>query len=305
AFYRGAVEVASSARKEGIKILVAFLLGLLSAILVLRMYAFEAITRQTLRLARGAGYAVETSYINPFEVVLLQAKIGIFVGVLFAVPAVIYSARDSLRKRGYWVDAEWTSRGRVTGFVVGAVALFFGGIAYAYFVMIPYILQFVSAIAVTADIKPFFRISSFVNFVLVYSLLFGLIAQLPFVMVFTVKSGMVSYRFYRYKWRYFVVVASVFAAIVTSPDPMTQLVVLGPMVVVYFVGLGVVRVAAREEIRMQERLEKEQDETGSAGAEGSTVEALRSVMSSGSEKESVDKSEVSDSEVGEVKRENT
>jgi len=105
--------------------------------------------------------------------------------------------------------------------------------------MIPLILQFVAAIAVEAGVRPFFRISSFVTFVLMYSLIFGVAAQLPLVMSFTVKTGVVSYRLYREKWKHFVIAAAIASALVTSPDPMTQLVVLGPLVGVYFLGLGV------------------------------------------------------------------
>jgi len=232
---------------------VTFLLGLLGTILFLRAYGFDKIQTQTLARARGQGYSVDTSFINPFEVILLQAKVGIVVGVILTVPVVIYLARGSLRRRGVWFPSS-VSRKRSAAFLLGIAALFVGGVAYAYFVMIPLILQFVAAIAVEAGVRPFFRISSFVTFVLMYSLIFGVAAQLPLVMSFTVKTGVVSYRLYREKWKHFVIAAAIASALVTSPDPMTQLVVLGPLVGVYFLGLGVTHVVARSEVREQERL---------------------------------------------------
>ncbi len=267
----GAYDVLDAARENLVRVLVVFLLGLVGAILFLRLYAFGKIQEQTLARARGQGYAVDTSFVNPFEVILLQAKIGIVVGVLLTVPVVVYLARDALKKRGLWFPATM-SRRRIGAFLLGVVALFFVGVAYAYFVMIPYILQFVAAIAVAADVRPFFRISSFVDFVLIYSLIFGVAAQLPLLMTFTVKSSIVSYKFYREKWKHFVIVGAVVSALVTSPDPMTQLIVLGPLVGIYFLGLGVVRVVARSEIEERERLRgamttqgKEQKERETAG----------------------------------------
>ena len=252
-FREGAYDLLDAARENLVHVLVTFLLGLVGTIIFLRLYAFDKIQAQTLARARGQGYTVDTSFVNPFEVILLQAKIGIVVGVIVTVPVVVYLARNSLRRRGLWIPPS-VSRRRIAAFLVGIVALFFVGVAYAYFVMIPYILEFVAAIAVKAEVRPFFRISSFVNFVLIYSLIFGIAAQLPLLMSFTVKSNIVSYRFYREKWKYFVIIGAVFSALVTSPDPMTQLIVLGPLVGIYFLGLGVVKVVARSEIQEQERL---------------------------------------------------
>ncbi|MFP4188085.1 MAG: twin-arginine translocase subunit TatC [Halobacteriales archaeon] len=250
-FARGAYDLLDAARENLVKVLVTFLLGLVGTILFLRMYLFDKIQGQTLARAAEQGYEVETSFVNPFEVILLQAKIGVIAGVLLTVPVVIYFARDSLKSRGIWFSSS-TSRLRIAGFLVGVSALFVLGVAYAYFVMVPYIMQFVAAVAVRAGVRPFFRISSFVDFVLVYSVIFGVAAQLPLVMTFTVRSGLVSYSFYRDKWRHFVLVAAVISALVTSPDPMTQLVVLGPLVGVYAVGLGAVRVFASERLEEQE-----------------------------------------------------
>jgi len=277
-FKRGAYDLLDAARQNLVHVLVTFLLGLVSTILFLRLYLFDVIQEQTLARAAAQGYEVETSFVNPFEVILLQAKIGIIAGVLLAVPVVVYLARDSLKARGVWFRS--ASRTRIVGFVVGVAALFALGVAYAYFVMVPYIMQFVAAVAVRAGVRPFFRISSFVDFVLVYSVIFGVAAQLPLIMSFTVRTGVVPYSFYRDKWKHFVLVGSVVSALVTSPDPMTQLVVLGPLVGVYALGLGVVRIVAgdrtgdrvREE-RERRRREEETAEADSSGRSGPPASA--------------------------------
>ncbi len=255
--YGSGLVVLEAARQQMARVLVAFLLGLAGTIIFLRSYGFQAIEDATLSRATEMGYEVEPAFINPFEVVLLQAKIGLVVGVVFALPIALYAAREPLKRRGVWPDPRWTRSKTAVGLAVAAVALFVLGVAYSYYVMVPYIMQFVVGIAVAADVTPFFRISSFVGFVLVYSLLFGLMAQFPLVMAFTVKSGMVSYRFYRTRWRHFVVGGAVLSALVTSPDPFTQLVVLGPFVGIYFLGLGVVKILAGSEIEAQERLRRE------------------------------------------------
>ncbi len=259
--YSSGLVVLEAARQQLARVLVVFLLGLFSAIIFLRWYGFEAIENRTLSRAAAMGYDVEPAFINPFEVIILQAKIGIVVGVLFALPIAVYAAREPLKRRGVWPDSDWATSRTAFGLLLAAVCLFVLGVAYSYYVMVPYIMQFVVTIAVAAEVTPFFRISSFIGFVLVYSLLFGVMAQFPLVMAFTVKSGMVSYRFYRTRWKYFVVGGAVVSALVTSPDPFTQLVVLGPFVGIYFLGLGIVRVVARSEVMEQERLYQEMQES--------------------------------------------
>ncbi len=258
-FAGGAYDVLDAARENLVRVLMTFLLGLVGTILALRLYFFDRIQTDALTRVPEA-YEVDTSFVNPFEVILLQAKIGIIIGVLLTIPVVIYFARDALRKRGMWFPPS-VSRGRIAVFLAGIAALFVLGVAYAYLVMVPYIMQFVSVIAAEAGVRPFFRISSFINFVLIYSLIFGVAAQLPLIMTFTVRSGIVSYRFYREKWRHFVIIGAVIAALVTSPDPLTLFVVLGPVVGIYFLGLGIVRVVAREQIRERERLRESMETT--------------------------------------------
>ncbi|MDY7080834.1 MAG: twin-arginine translocase subunit TatC, partial [Halobacteria archaeon] len=280
-YYVGAAEMAESGRQHIVKILGAFLIGILSTILFLRLYGFNRIKSDSLNLAlkSAQGYVdeiegvnsvnelVQTSFVNPFEVILLQAKIGIIMGVVFTVPVLLYFGRKPLKRRGYWPKGAWKRKRTVVGLGVGMVVLFVLGIAYAYFVMVPYILQFVTIIAIEAGIRPFYRISSLVPFVLTYSLIFGFVSQLPLIMVFVVKSGVMSYHFLRTKWRYFIVISAAIAGVVTSPDPMTQLVVLGPMVAVYVLGLGIVRVVASEQVKKEREMRERQEAMEAAEAE--------------------------------------
>ncbi|MFW5929475.1 MAG: twin-arginine translocase subunit TatC, partial [Halobacteriota archaeon] len=276
--YAGSLVVLEAARQKLGRILLVFVVGMLSAILFLRWYAFDAIETGTLRRATEMGYEVETSFVNPFEVILLQAKIGIVVGVVLALPFALHAAREPLKRRGVWPDPRWTRSSTAVALLIASAGLFVLGVAYAYLVMVPYIMQFVVSIAVAAEVTPFFRISSFIGFVLVYSLVFGLMAQFPLVMAFTVRSGMVSYDFYRDRWRHFVVGGAIASALVTSPDPFTQLVVLGPFVGIYFLGLGVARFLAAEQLEEMEtssvrKREPDVEPAESAGTTTSGVEA--------------------------------
>ncbi|MDY6775589.1 MAG: twin-arginine translocase subunit TatC [Halobacteria archaeon] len=267
--YNGVAEVADSARKHLIKIVVTFLIGMLATIAFLRVYLFEAIESKQLALVES----VRIVYVEPFEVILLQAKIGMIAGAVLVLPLVVYYGRKPLKERGVLPNpSDIPNKKTLTVFGVSVVALFVGGVAYAYFFMLPFIFRFVSQAAIQQGIKPTYRISKFVTFVLAYSAIFGFAAELPLAMTFAVKSGITTYDFLKSKWRHFTVVAAFVSAMITSPDPMTQLVVLGPIVGIYFVGLGVIRVVAPREIKrdreMRRNLSDEEDEDSSLGLFG-------------------------------------
>ncbi len=251
-FYQGIAEIAESFRQNTLKVLIAFILGFLSTVIALRLYLFNAIQNQSLRFALARGYQVEIAYINPFEVILLQAKIGIIIGVLFVFPFIVYpivKRKDILRLN--------TKKGFIIGIV--AIILFILGGYYAYYFMVPFLLEFISFIAVEAGVQPFFRISSFINFVFIYTLFLGVMFQIPLLMVILVRANIVSYNFIRQKWRHFVIATSILAAIATPPDPITQITVLGPIIIIYFIGIISVRIFAADKIKQEKQQKKKQE----------------------------------------------
>ncbi|MDY6765543.1 MAG: twin-arginine translocase subunit TatC [Halobacteria archaeon] len=280
--YTGLADVTDEIRQRLLRIVLVFLVGMLATIFALRWYIFGMLREDALRLVyqNTDPSKVKIIFLNPFEVILLQAKLGIFVGILFALPLAIYYARKPLRERGIWPQEVKYTNKQVIALLVGGVVFFVFGVIYAYYIMIPYFFQFVVDIALQQDISPNFRISKFVMFIILYTVIFGFIAELPLIMVFTVKTGITSYSFYRSKWRHFAVISAILGAAVTSPDPITQTMVAGPMLGIYIIGLGVLRVVAakeiREEKRMRERLapKEEKEESG-------LIESLTSSVTGG------------------------
>ncbi|XGI83204.1 twin-arginine translocase subunit TatC [Halorutilales archaeon Cl-col2-1] len=302
-FYNGVAEVADSARKHLIKIVVTFLIGMLATIAFLRVYFFEAVEKEQLALVKG----VRIVYVEPFEVILLQAKIGMIAGAILVLPLVVYYGRKPLRERGVLPDpSDIPNKKTLAVFGVFVVALFVGGVAYAYLFMLPFIFRFVSQAATQQGIEPTYRISKFVTFVLAYSAIFGFAAELPLAMTFAVKSGITTYDFLKSKWRHFTVVAAFVSAMITSPDPMTQLVVLGPIVGIYFVGLGVIRVVAPRKIKRDREMRRNLSDEDSGlglfeGSDDSSSDSESVVEGSETESEASSGTESGDTEDSEPK----
>lgn len=120
-----------------------------------------------------------------------------------------------------------------------SIGLFLAGAALAYFVVFPYILDFLLAFNRTMNIDPDPRLSEWLSFVLLMPLGFGIAFQLPLVMLFLNRIRIFSIEAYVSKWRIAVLVIAVLSAILTpSPDPVSMILMAVPMVSLYFLGIG-------------------------------------------------------------------
>ncbi len=215
-----------TAQKRGQRAFIAFLVGLLVGIYAMREQVWPQLKDDL--LARGADVIAQT----PFDVILLQVKIGLILGVLFALPVLFYYARGPLRERGILRDVP-VSRVKAAFVFVVSVLLFAGGAVYAYFLFFPLMFQFLAQNATQAGFAPYYSIIDWTQFILVLGLSFGLAAQLPLGMTALSYSGVVPYETFRDNWKYAVVLIFAFGALFSPPDPFTQILWAFPLVALY------------------------------------------------------------------------
>ncbi|WP_135821737.1 twin-arginine translocase subunit TatC [Halostella litorea] len=232
----------SSAQSHLQKVFIVFVVGMMATIWGLRTFVWEFLKSNTTSQLGGTPAEGQVDFIvrTPFDVILLQVKIGLLVGVLLAVPFLLYFSRDALRERGY-TSVVPVTRGRVAGFVVLSIGLFVGGVVYAYGVFFPFMFEFLAVNAVRAEIKPSYGIVLYTQFLLLLTVSFGLAAQLPLVMSVLSYAEIVPYETFRDKWRYAVVGIFAFGALFSPPDPFTQIMWAAPLVVLYVVSLGLAK----------------------------------------------------------------
>jgi sec-independent protein translocase protein TatC len=123
-------------------------------------------------------------------------------------------------------------------FVPFALLLFCGGIAFAYFIMLPPALRFLLTFG--QDVAtPMIRIGSYVSLVVTLLFWVGVVFNVPLLMLVLAKLRIVSYRGFARAQRYAVVGAFVVGAIITPTfDPVNQSLVAGPLIVLYELGIG-------------------------------------------------------------------
>ena len=248
----------SSAQTHLKKVFLVFVTTMLLTLWALREFIWARLEQDLVfdRMDVTTAQATEIIVVTPFDVILLQVKIGIVMGALVSLPLLIYYSRDSLRQRGYWPSST-VPRWKLWSFALAIFLLFLGGVAYAYFLFFPIMFDFLAANAVQAGFKPTWSIVMWTQFIFFLALSFGLAAQLPLLMSATARVGIVRYETYRNKWRYAVVGIFVFGAVFSPPDPFTQVMWGVPLVVLYFISLGIAKLAvlskrAGEQVPMRE-----------------------------------------------------
>jgi len=172
-------------------------------------------------------------YIEPFEFVMTYFRVSLLGGLVFGMPMVVYQLLMFVSPGLTRQERRW-----VWGTVLGASLLFLGGCAFAYYVALPpalkFLLQFGRNIA-----EPNIRIGSYVDFVVRLIFWTGVSFEAPLVITYLARFRIVHWRQLLRWWRLAVVGAFVLAAIVTpSIDPVTQSLVAGPLIALYFLGVG-------------------------------------------------------------------
>ena len=231
-----------AAQKDLQKVFIVFLIGFLGTFYALRLYIWEFLRDVTeARMRADVGESFEIIAQTPFDVILLQAKIGLIIGIIFAVPAFLYFARDALRVRGWWPQTP-IARWKVATIVLFAAALFAGGAAYGYSVFFPVMFGFLASFGYDAGLNPSYSIVLWTEFIVLLTISFGLAAQMPLAITGLSYAEIVPYETFRDKWRYAVLGMFVFGAVFSPPDPFTQIMWAAPLIVLYGLSLYLAKI---------------------------------------------------------------
>ena len=118
-------------------------------------------------------------------------------------------------------------------FIFTASILFFLGVLFGYFVIVPMSINFLATFTISSVVKNQFSIDSYVSMVKTAVIASGLFFELPIIIYFLTKLGLVTPTFLRTYRKYAIVIVLIVAAIVTPPDVVSQITVAIPMLIIY------------------------------------------------------------------------
>jgi sec-independent protein translocase protein TatC len=180
-----------------------------------------------------------TSYVEPLMVYL---KVALYGGIFAAAPWVLFQLwlfiAPGLYKR---------EKKLVFPFLAIGTALFYGGAAFCYFLVMPAAFPAMAAIASDAMLRPMLTMSETLSLVLAMLLGFGVVFELPVVIAFLAMIGLVSADTLA-KHRRIAIVVNVFVAAVITPtgDPLNLAMMAVPMIIFYELGVLAARVLGKK-----------------------------------------------------------
>ena len=186
-------------------------------------------------IALLSGPAGKLYFMNPSEVFFTYMEIALYTGILFTLPVLLYEVW------AFVAPALWPEERRAVLVILPtAVILFYVGLVFAYYLVIPAAVTFFMGFA-TQTLQPMFSLESYLSFILALTLPFGFIFELPLIVVFLAKIGLVTGDFLKGKRKILIVIAFIFAAVVSpTTDIFTQTMIAVPLIVVYEISLFIV-----------------------------------------------------------------
>jgi sec-independent protein translocase protein TatC len=164
--------------------------------------------------------------------ILINVQISLFLGIAVSTPYIYYQIGKFIGPGLY--EHEKRSLSYIT---IPATFLFILGCLFSYFIITPFMIDFMYMYIESMETIPMVSISDFVSFILMMTLAFGLIFELPIFMVGFTKLGLVTPDFWKRHWRMAVIIMALIGAAIT-PDGsgITMMIVAIPMMVLYLVG---------------------------------------------------------------------
>jgi sec-independent protein translocase protein TatC len=210
--------------------------------------AYTFLAEPMLKALRDAHVADRLIYTSPIGPITLYITVGLYLGLVLALPLVLYQVWLFIAPGLYRHE-----RKAVAWFIGSAMVLFLSGTAFGYYIMLPASLKFL--LSIQGPFTPMISINEYFDLNLVILVGLGLVFQLPILIFFLTLFGVVTPRFLWQNVRFAILIIAVVAAIVTpTTDALTMLIFMAPMIVLYFVGIGVSALVVRNKRRAKEEL---------------------------------------------------
>ena len=173
---------------------------------------------------------------------LIHLSTSFYVGILLVFPYIIYQIYRFVSPALYENERKYSSR-----VIFFSCLLFFLGVLLNYFLIFPLSFRFLATYQVSKEVVNMINISSYVNILMMLSLMIGIMFQLPVLSWLFSKLGFLSASFMKRYRRHAIVLILIIAAIITpTTDAFTLMLVFVPIYMLYELSIGVVKITERK-----------------------------------------------------------
>ncbi len=166
---------------------------------------------------------------------------AIYGGIIVAFPYIVYEIWKFISP-GLYANEKKTG----IKFIVTTSILFFAGILFGYYIITPLIINFLGNYQISEQVENYVDIKSYITNVRTTILANGIIFELPVMIYFFTKMGLVDSNFLKRNRKYAVIVILILSAIITPPDMVSQIIVSIPLIFLYEISIYVAKLIEKK-----------------------------------------------------------
>jgi len=198
-------------------------------------------------------------YIGIPEAFLTYLKLSLFGGLVLAMPVIFYQIWRFVapglyeREKRYFIP-----------FVLFSMVFFLGGTSFCYYIVFPFVFRFFMSFS-GDSLLAMPAIRQYLSFATRLLIAFGLVFEMPIFFFFLGRVGLVSYKGLARQRRMAVVLVFLAAALLTPPDAVSQLMLAGPLMILFELSIQIVRITGKKRSEEEQGEEQEEEEEALAG----------------------------------------
>ncbi len=173
---------------------------------------------------------------------------SIWAGFIVGFPYVLYEMWKFISPGLYEKERKHSQ-----GFILVASLLFFLGVLFGYYVVAPLSINFLGGYQVSKEVFNDIDLASYISTVRAAVIACGLIFELPIIIYFLTKIGLVTPEVLKKYRKVALVIVLIISAIITPPDVASQIIVAVPVLILYQISIYISKVVLKREAKRQEK----------------------------------------------------
>jgi len=172
-----------------------------------------------------------------------KLMVSVFFGLIISFPVLLYQLLSFIMPA---FDNKLTVF-KIIMFICISLLLFIIGLFFGYYILIPFSVTFFKSISIPLleSISLNYTLENYLIYLIWILIISSLVYQLPVLILFTVKMGIIDLKWLKSNRRYVIVTFFILSALFTPPDPLSQLMVALPLIMLYEISIIIVRISSK------------------------------------------------------------
>lgn len=183
---------------------------------------------------------------NLTDPLMVYMKFAFIIAFVITSPIILYQLWSFVSPGLYEKERKVT-----LSYIPISLLLFFLGISFSYFILFPFVIDFMERISTDLDINQVIGVNEYFSFLLQLTVPFGILFQLPVVIMFLTRLGIVTPMFLSKVRKYAYFVLLVIAALITPPELASHLMVSIPLFILYEISIWISLISYRKAQKMR------------------------------------------------------